>query len=212
MYASEVANNGSCFTNWNCDFIESGIVVTAVSLYQPQCQIACPDPVQIAYYDLSNGRLKLATSVASGGNCGVANQAGKWQCDIIETIGLNSQYGLSINVHNGQPYIAYTDGDDRANATLKFAYPSPGGNCGPTLNNAGTWQCDTIDYGLRFVGSFPFYHDVGLHPSLAINSSGTIYLSYYDSDAGDLLVADGQLDNPPPPAGAIKIYLPAVIR
>jgi hypothetical protein len=211
-YVSRVGSGGNCTGIYRCDQIEAGLAVAAGDIYQPSCQVICTSPVQIAYYDLSNGRLKIATSVESGGNCGVNDQAGKWQCDILETVGLNAEIRVSMFMHDGQPFIAYTDGDDRANTTLKIAYPSPGGNCGPTQNGAGTWQCETVDSGFRNNNGFPLYHSVGRFPSIGINSDDIIYISHYDSSSDDLLLAAGQLNSPPPPTFNNKIYLPAVFR
>jgi hypothetical protein len=212
QYISKISSGGNCLSEWRCDKIEEGIYVDSVVLLQPSCQVICSSPVQIAYVENNNGRLKLATSVQSGGNCGVDGQAGKWQCDIIETVGTTLEDNLAMTRFNGLPYIAYTDSDDQANKVLKIAYPASGGNCGPTLNGAGTWQCDTIDDGLRMVGGSPFLHNVGLYPSLAINSAGVMYIAYYDSADGDLLLAEGQPNNLPPPPASYFVYMPATIK
>ena len=55
------------------------------------------------------------------------------------------------------------------------------GNCGPG-NPFGTWQCDSVDDG-------GFFDNVGLYPSLAVNSAGLGYIAYQDATDGLLKVA-----------------------
>jgi hypothetical protein len=62
------------------------------------------------------------------------------------------------------------------------------------------------------VGGSPFLHNVGLYPSLAINSAGVMYIAYYDSADGDLLLAEGQPNNVPPPPASYFVYMPATIK
>ena len=140
----------------------------------------------IAYYShlystfLSNyiGSLYLARQVASGGNCGVGADAGKWQCDTIEFspgtgMGLYASLGLG---YNNVPYMSYYDA---FNGDLKYAhYDGPGtGDC----YSGSDYSCMTIDST----------GNVGLFTSLTAPRSSTDKprIAYYDKTNGELKYA-----------------------
>jgi hypothetical protein len=131
--------------------------------------------------------LKFARAVGAGnGNCGPGDA---WQCDSIETTGnaaLGEAMGVSLAVWDGQPMIAYYD-DDAVNGRLKIARRNFGGNCGPFLFGAQTWQCETVDNGV--VGGLPIY-DVGQYAALARHpQTGRATIAYYDATNDNLRVA-----------------------
>ncbi len=67
---------------------------------------------------ISSTNLWYAHSVVSGGNCGVAGAAGRWQCDMVDSgSGIGSYASLALG--GTRPYIAYYDG---GNGDLKLAF------------------------------------------------------------------------------------------
>src|SRR5205814_39510 len=116
-YARYTGGNTSCGaggeTGWQCDEIETigggGGVAMAVD--------ASGTPT-IAYYDTddyTNGVLKAAYLVGSGGNCGLGSAAGKWACDVVDRGWTQSAYhnlGLYPSIAlsgDGRAYISYYD-------------------------------------------------------------------------------------------------------
>jgi hypothetical protein len=119
------------------------------------------------------GYLKYAYSLTSGGNCGVDADAGKWQCDTVDSgDSLFGQYASLDVDYNDGPYIAYYDGD---NGNLKYAYYAGIGTCG------SGWECSTIDST----------GDVGQFASLKAkqSSSDKLHIAYYDKTNGKLKYA-----------------------
>jgi len=104
----------------------------------------------IAYYDATSGKLRYAVLVGGGGgNCGAGNS---FQCDDIEYIGTGlTQVGISLALDSyNHPLIAYMSAHVTTGRDLKVAQPAsvlglPYGNCGPTPDLFGTWQCTTVD-------------------------------------------------------------------
>ncbi len=140
----------------------------------------------IAYYShiydtfLSNykGTLYLARDVASGGNCGVGADLGKWQCDTIDFqtgTGMGQYASLGLG-YNNVPYMSYYDA---SGANLRYAhYAGPGaGNC----YSGGDYDCLAID----------LTGDVGISSSLTAPRSSTDKprIAYYDKTNGYLKYA-----------------------
>jgi hypothetical protein len=121
--------------------------------------------------------LKYAYPVTAGGNCGLGDILGEWQCDSIDTgEGMGKYASLSVD-WGGTAFIAYYD---EANGNLKYTYYAGiGGNCGP----ANGWLCTTIDGG---DGS-----DVGLYASFVTpRFSGDLFrIAYHDKTNGHLKIA-----------------------
>ncbi len=125
------------------------------------------DRPHISYYDgtVTNGDLKYAHFVGSGGNCGGA----AWQCDFLDTAGLAGLYTSLALSADGRPGISYFGVN-----SLKYArYVGSGGNCGPGNN---TWRCDTI----QGVGN------KGGHTSVALDGADRPRISFYEGLAKDL--------------------------
>jgi hypothetical protein len=123
------------------------------------------------------GSVAIAGPISSGGNCGVGAQAGKWQCDVINSgLGMGQYPSLGIG-YNDETYFAYYDG---GNGDLKYAYFAGvgGGNCGP----GNGFECDTLD------GSSA---DVGMSAALTAPQSSTdkTRIAYYDKTNGTLKYA-----------------------
>lgn len=131
-------------------------------------------------YQVTSGpllsRLKYASYVGNGGNCGTGN---KWQCDPVDSVhNGNYEFYPSLDLNGSdRPRIAYYD---KGNGNLRYAANCGSNNCGNCgLNNS--WQCDTLDA----TGS------VGLFPSLKIDkgASENPRIAYYDSTNGKLKFA-----------------------
>lgn len=138
------------------------------------------DPLVAYQYSnnmLNTDTLRYAYPVTEGGNCGLGDALGEWQCDSIESgEGMGMYPSLSIT-WDGTAYIAYYD---QANGNLKFSYYIGfGGNCGP----ASGWDCKIIDGG-----GIP---DVGLYASLATPqfSGDKFRIAYHDKTNGKLKIA-----------------------
>jgi hypothetical protein len=139
-------------------------------------------------------RLKYASYVGSGGNCG----SGKWRCDQVDAAAL-ANYGLypSLDLNGAnRPRIAYYDGWF---GDLRYAWDCAGGGCG-NCGPGNTWQCDIMDAT----------GDVGLFPSLHIDkgASDNPRIAYYDKTNGKLkyVSVPGTLGNCGPLFFGIKIW------
>lgn len=140
----------------------------------------------IAYYNATTGKLRYATYVGSGGNCGLSSISlqFEWQCDTIDAMGAGmAQAGVSLALDNSnRPFIAYQDASAALGPTaLRIARPAAAlgllvGNCGPSIPLFPTWQCDFLDGG----GA---YTDEADYVALAINSAGLSTVAYYESDS-----------------------------
>jgi hypothetical protein len=78
----------------------------------------------------------------------------------------------SLAIYKGTPWIAYTDTNEQHSLRLAHKVGTGNGNCG----DGDAWYCEVLDAD----GS------VGLYPALKINSSGMVYISYFDDANGDL--------------------------
>lgn len=155
--AKYVGSGGNCGPNndWSCETVDSSGDVGKYS------SIAV-DPTDnlpiIAYYDASNGALKLAIGYAFG-----------W---IIKTIddplfgSAGSHASLKLD-STGKPCIAYYFSNFMGADSLWYAkYVGGGtGNCG-----GNDYQCDPIDSG----------DHVGKYASLALDGSDRPRIAYYD--------------------------------
>lgn len=120
----------------------------------------------ISYYDLSAGKLNLATCTA---NCNTATPT--WQIVFVDTGVVVGQYArLALN-SSGNPIISYYD---LPNGDLKMA------TCTANCSSASpTWQIVTVDST----------GDVGSHTSIDLDGSGRPVISYYDTTNGNLKLA-----------------------
>jgi|GEM_PF-2324420 len=91
----------------------------------------------IAYMDSANGLLKVATELPSPSGTGCVTDY--WQCDTIETIGLNG-FGISLAFdYHGYPIISYVDGTDHILKMASFRGAVPGG----TTCVSEFWNCES---------------------------------------------------------------------
>ncbi len=166
---------------WTCYTIDSAGDVGKSASYHASHN-SLHDPAQVAYYDATNGQLKYAFQIGSGGNCGFNNTT--WQCDVIDSaIGkyaVAAPVGISLAVDpNYQPVIAYVNSDSDLSALdLNLAYPQINGNCGPGPL-IFTWRCVTINHGGQ-------YTDEAQYVSLALSPTGNAAIAYSETNTYDI--------------------------
>jgi hypothetical protein len=127
----------------------------------------------IAYMDYTNGRLKYAEELPAGtGNCGPLNF---WQCDYIDTIGMNG-YGLSLTFgYNNVPLISYLDGDAQLVKVARYT----GTGTESTCVNSSTWSCTVIAPG--------YFTEWGETSIWADSATSHVMVSWYYSDDYNLM-------------------------
>jgi hypothetical protein len=181
--------------SWNFYTIQSTSTATYsgndVGLYTSIKFTSAGIPI-IAYYrhvysvsDLSYyGYLYTAKQVASGGNCGVGDAAGLFQCEKIDGKageGVGQYASLDLDYYD-YPYISYYDA---VSDNLRFAQALVfvgGGNCGTGGDtNTGNYECYTVDAA----------GDVGRFTSIvAPHATGQkTAIAYYDKTNGYLMRA-----------------------
>ena len=177
----DTATCGVGLSRWDCQEIDSqNNVGKFSSLYYDGV-----NPMQIAYYDASNGTVKYAIQTSAGsGNC--TNNS--FNCDAVDDIGAsttNTSVGISLTLDaQNQPIIAYQDfHEEMAPATLKLARPSTVygnlvGNCGDPPNGYlfQYWHCRLLDSsGHQEV-------DEADYAAISVNPTGLATVAYYESD------------------------------
>ena len=208
-YAQQVSSGGNCgpSNTWSCDTLDSTADVGRSASLRVNRETG--NQPAIAYYDKTNGQLKYARWVGSGGNCGYNSSTFEyeWQCDALDDMGVaSSPVGTSLALdEQGYPFIAYQDAsDDQSPATLNVARPTNAldkiqGNCGPKVGLLYTWQCDTMDGG----GSWT---DEADYASIAVASNGLATIAYHEIDSyyngGRLKIA----------YQSFRIFMPVIIR
>lgn len=194
IWATYWGFGGACSNEaWNCVTVDgAGDVGQFVSIHAPKSNT---DKLRFAYFDntLSNGRVKYAVQVPSGGNCSSSH----FNCFDVDTIGdPPGHIGLSIDVDKqGYPIIAYMDASPALALTAlmvarpALAYGNSVGNCGevPPGDLFLYWQCEIIDPGYQDIVSEALFADVSVSPA----GLATIAYYEYDSyhDVGHLKVA-----------------------
>jgi hypothetical protein len=163
----------------------------------------------IAYATTAN-KLKYATYVGSGGNCGPGNTS--WYCEEIEDIGTDADSrGISLAIDDaGYPVIAYqrVSPAPESMESLKVARPAgalgwvPGVdplNCAGQFTLFATWYCETVD-------AAGYSEQNGDYASVTVSPAGLVTVAYYEQDAlnttGYLQVAYQRF----------QVFLPLVLR
>lgn len=182
-----------CQSGTGCSYVDRGafnIVGLSPAMLAPHEPGA---PIQIAYYDQTNGQLKIAEFGGLGTDCPFLPT---WSCTIVdEAVGPGLALpGISAAVdHNGYPIIAYKDAaDNYSPAVLKIARPAAAigqeiGNCGdiPPGGMFQYWYCETLDdagYGQGQVS-------VADYTSVAVSSSGLAAIAYRENDESNKITA-----------------------
>ncbi len=176
---------GSCTnTGWNCVLIDSsGDVGMFASLHAPDSNA---DKMQIAYYDSTNGDIKYAIMVGSGGTC----TSTAFTCYAVDEVGAGfTQLGLSLSVDSeGAPIIAYQHDNQEQYSVVSLKVARPASRMGQSfgIGNCGDvppgylfmyWWCETVDDG---------YQDIVWEAdfaAVAVNPEGRAYVAYYEDDS-----------------------------
>ena len=179
-YANSALPNCDPENDWRCITIETDGDTGRSPV------ISIDDAMFISYYNFTTGQLMVAEFVSINGNCGY-DFAGygftnRWQCYAIELVGAGiTKMGLSLAVDGTQPIVAYRDGDDHSQFTVKIAQTAfrlgmDYGNCGPETPFS-TWFCQTVDMG-------PY--NLGGEIDMTINSSGAVFMAFLEEDDADM--------------------------
>jgi len=184
IWASYWGFGGSCSNSeWDCVTVDNaGDVGQYVSIHAPKNS---SDKLRFAYFDntTSQGKVKYAINVTSGGNCTSA----AFNCFDVDEIGdPGGHIGLSLAVDKqGYPIIAYMDASPSTSATkLKIARPAlaygnSAGNCGevPPGDLFLYWQCEILD---------PGYQDIvneAAYAAVSVNPAGLAAVAYFEFDS-----------------------------
>ena len=144
-------------SNW----ITTSVETTGVVGYYTSIAIDSTDAVHISYFDNTNDDLKYATC-SSG-----CTTASNWVDVSVDITGHVGRY-TSISIDsNDNAHISYYD---TTNSDLKYA------TCSSGCTTASNWDKVSVDTS----GS------VGYYTSIAIDSSDTIHISYFDNTNDDL--------------------------
>ena len=159
---------GGSVTKWSCEVIDN--VAQTVGRYN-SIAFDSAGTAWISYED-SNGNLKVAKYVGSGGTgCSITT----WTCTVVEdTASLVGAYTSIAFDLSGKPWISYVD--DTAHSLKVANYVGSSGNC-----TSAAWNCTTVDDPANWIQ---------YKTAIAFDSSGSAWVSYYDSIAGALKVAN----------------------
>ena len=152
---------GSTFctnTAWSCESIAAGHDTQSgqTSIWAD----SAAGIIHVSFHDSDATTLMLATFNLGGG----------WAHEVVDHT-MYSGSDNSITVVGAMPVIAYSS--ERWNDLMLASKVGGGyGNCGDGLN----WYCQALDEE----GS------VGFSPSIKLDPSGRLYISYYDWTNGDL--------------------------
>jgi hypothetical protein len=157
---------------WNITTIDAPFLGSAG--YYASLKFNSQNRPHIAYHD-SQGHLRYARSVTSGGNCGPGNS---WSCQEIDSTS-PSTHSAALIVQRGSPdspMIAYADG---YNGRLKLAdYVIMNGNCGPlhpVFTSSHTWRCRYLDR---------LNAPTGAHPISIAQQKQDFWITYVDLPEG----------------------------
>ncbi len=164
--AKYVGSGGDCGpdNSWSCETVDS---VGDVGKYSSIAVDSTDGYPIIAYYDATNGALKLAIGYVFG-----------WNIKTIQDLTLGSA-GLYASLKldsTGKTRIAYYLSNFTGVDSLWYAKYVGGGTGNCTDNN---YQCDLVDSGDR----------VGKYASLALDSSDQPRIAYYDGGYDSLKYA-----------------------
>ncbi len=131
--------------------------------------------VQLTFPSKTMGTLRYAYR-KTGGNCGVGDAAGDWECETIDYGEGFGQY-LSMDLDtNGMPRFTYYDSKTDA---LRYARYQGIFSSGCTNQTDGGWTCYVLDQSGGKYSSYSFQDD----------SPNDEEVAYYDSASGQLRYA-----------------------
>jgi hypothetical protein len=165
--ANYVGSGGSCDdAAWECtEIINDWGYYTSIAI----------DPSGnpwVSYW--SNSELSVAKYVGSEGNC----SGGTWECTEVDDSVAATGYRSSIAIDpSGIPWISYHN--DTSGSLMIANYVGSDGNC-DEVSGSDAWDCREVDDSAA---------DTGKYTSIAIDSSGKIWISYYNVTSGSLMVS-----------------------
>ncbi|NIN36310.1 MAG: hypothetical protein GTO60_14950, partial [Gammaproteobacteria bacterium] len=152
-------------SNWDCETVDfSNDAGSYTSIAKD-----VSGKIHISYYDEVgiSGVLKYIT-----------NASGSWVETVVESIGNAGKFSSIAIDSSGKAHISYYYDSNFRDLYYATNDITPGtGNCGGT-----DWECERVDGS----GS-----DVGTYTSIAMDSSDTIHISYYDAGNEALKYATG---------------------
>jgi hypothetical protein len=163
--------SGCGSSSWSCVTVDSTGDVGSYS----SIAISPAGQVWVAYTDVTNGTLKIAQNVDSGGSgCAVST----WSCAAIFTstgvVKVIAYTSLAIS-SDGTPWVAFDDASNSADLVVAAYVGSGGTGCTGT-----TWTCTSIDKNGTVIFKYV---------SMKINFDGVAWISYYDATNLNLQVA-----------------------
>ncbi len=176
-------------TNWTTICVDGGAgcegtTVAIVGSLHTSIAVDGTGRVHIAYYNQSNSNLKYATCA---GSC---TTAGSWAGNIICVDGgagcagtTNAAVGQSNSIAvdaTGRVHISYNDV-----GANHLKYATCAGSCGTQANWVGNIIC--VDGGAGCAGTT--VASVGQDTSIAVDGTGRVYISYYDTTNTNLKYA-----------------------
>ena len=158
---------GNCTDmRWDCTAVDTA---NTVGYYTSIAFDPAGNP-WVSYYDGTNGDLRFARYVGTGGT-GCASSA--WTCTAVDTANDIGWYTSIAFDPGGIPWVSYYD---NTNGDLRVArYVGTGG----TGCASSAWTCTAVDTA----------NTVGWYTSIAFDPGGIPWVSYYDGTNGDLRVA-----------------------
>ncbi|MDO8269232.1 MAG: hypothetical protein Q7T54_01010 [Candidatus Levybacteria bacterium] len=135
--------------------------------------------VWVSYYDGTALSLKVAKYVGSGGNCDTAPQTGSdaWDCTVVDNTTNDVGYYSSIAFSpSGSAFVAYKDNTAPTRVKLAQFVSSSGSGC-----TSSAWTCTALDDPTNSVGE---------NISIAFDGHGAGWVSYQDTSASALRVAN----------------------
>jgi hypothetical protein len=165
--AVSAAPSTAATSAWSFDVID-GDATTDVGQYASIAIDPLSDRPYVSYYDVTNGDLRVAKYVESGGNCGPGDS---WSCETVDSSGDVGKY-TSIAIHTStyplawKLGISYYDEDSYALKYAQYAWVSSAGDY--------QWTIHTIQGG-SIVSKY------GLHTGIDFDSTGVPHISYFHS-------------------------------
>ncbi len=160
---------GCANTQWTCAAMET----TNTKGQHSSLAFAGDGTPWVAFRDNTAGTLRVAQEVSASGSCLSTGGTALWNCSAIDN-GSTGQYTSIAFSKSDVPWIAYYD---NTNFRLRMAQYVGLNGTGCGLSTA--WTCTTVDATVT----------AGQFSNLSFDSSGTPWISYYDSANGQLRVA-----------------------
>ncbi|OHA46259.1 MAG: hypothetical protein A2828_00790 [Candidatus Terrybacteria bacterium RIFCSPHIGHO2_01_FULL_43_35] len=163
---------GCTSTAWNCTTVDATISVG----YTTSIAFDSSGNAWVGYRDTVSALIKVANYVGGTGGTGCTSTA--WNCTTVDDLAnvpnVNDLVSIAFDP-SGAAWMSYSN--PTAPGSLKVAnYVGSGGNC-----TSAAWNCTIVDDPTN---------DVGYWTSLAFDSSGKAWVSYYDNTALALKVAN----------------------